>query len=426
MHHDWTRRRVLRTTATVGCAGVTGCTDLEFGGDETPTSERSTLIATWRGNDPTRAVTLQWLASPSEPTEPVSVDLAAEGGSDESPTSATETDVAPFGESELVRHRAELTALEPDTRYALAVDDVETDLAVRTAPAEPDGSLTFAEGGDVGTSAAVTHLHERAASWDPLFGLVGGDLAYADGEDEGAWVTFLEHWHEHMRSGDRLVPLVAAIGDHELKDREFYGTPADAPFFYTLFDNVQRERAYWALDIGEQLSILLLDSNHTAEVEGEQTAWLEEALAERRDRTHLMAAYHVPAFPSVKPLGDEERGTVRSHWVPVFEAHDVDVAFEHDDHAYKRTHRLRGGEPDADGVLYLGDGAWGQDPREVYSPDERPYLAVSESKRHVIRVDLEPDGSQRFRAIDPDGEPIDHLDVAEPPRAAATVPPRRS
>jgi acid phosphatase type 7 len=56
-------------------------------------------------------------------------------------------------------------------------------------------------------------------------------LAYADGEDEEEWITFLRHWNEYMRSGDRLIPLIAAIGDHELKDREFFGTPEDAPFF---------------------------------------------------------------------------------------------------------------------------------------------------------------------------------------------------
>lgn len=217
-----------------------------------------------------------------------------------------------------------------------------------------------------------------------------------------------------MRSGDRLVPLVAATGDHELRDREFYGTPDDAPFFYSLFDNVQQECAYWALDIGIQLSILILDSNHTAEVAGAQTEWFKDALAERTDRDHLLAAYHVPAYPSSKPIGDEERESIRQHWVPLLERYGVDVAFEHDDHTYKRTHPLEDDEPDSkDGVLYLGDGAWGQEPREVDAPDERPYLAASASKRHVIRAELFPDGSRTFRAVGSDGDVIDRVDETE-------------
>ena len=407
MGSNYARRRVLQV-AGVGVVSVAGCASFEFGDDETPTSERSTLIATWRGRDPTSAITLQWLEDADGPGG-VFVELAADDG----PGSSARSGVDPFGDSELSRHRAAVTDLEPDTSYRIAVDGDETDLTVRTAPTEIDDSLSFAEGGDIGTDDVVPRLHDQAASRDPLFGLVGGDLAYADGYDVEKWVTFLEHWHEHMRSGDRLVPLVAAIGDHELRDREYYGTPEDAPFFYSLFDNVQEDRAYWALDIGDELSILILDSNHTAEVEGTQTEWFESALAERSDREHLLAAYHVPAFPSAKALDDEERGSIRDHWVPLFEAYDVDVAFEHDDHTYKRTHRLLDGEPDEDGVLYLGDGAWGREAREPDSPAERPYLAVSESALHVIDVELSADGSRRFEAVGPDGETVDRLDESE-------------
>ncbi|MFU8869703.1 metallophosphoesterase [Natronococcus sp.] len=402
-----TRRRFLQF-AGLGVAGAAGCTSFEFGDDGTPTSDLSTLIATWRGRDPSHAVTLQWLEDADDP-DGVSVELAADDGS----SADVRSDVDPFGDSELSRHRAAVTDLEPDTSYRITVDGDETDLSVRTAPAEIDDSLAFAEGGDIGTDDVVPRLHEQAASRDPLFGLVGGDLAYADGYDVEKWVTFLEDWHEHMRSDDRLVPLVAAIGNHELRDREYYGTPEDAPYFYSLFDNVQEERAYWALDIGDELSILILDSNHTAEAAGAQAEWLEDALAERTDREHLLAAYHVPAFPSAKDLDDEQRGSIRDHWVPLLEAYDVDVAFEHDDHTYKRTHRLLDGEPDDDGVLYLGDGAWGREPREPYSPAERPYLAVSESALHVIDVELSADGSRRFEAVGPDGEVVDRLEESE-------------
>ncbi|MDG5820935.1 metallophosphoesterase family protein [Natronococcus sp. A-GB7] len=399
-----TRRRFLQFVG-VGTAGLAGCASFEFDDDETPRNDLSTLIATWRGRDPSDAVTLQWLED-ADDHDGVSVELAAGDGS----SADARSGVDPFGDSELLRHRAEITDLEPDTSYRIAVDGDETDLSVHTAPDEVDDSLSFAEGGDIGTDDVVPRLHEQAASRDPLFGLVGGDLAYADGYDVEKWVTFLEHWHEHMRSGDRLVPLVAAIGDHELRDREYYGTPEDAPYFYSLFDNVQEDRAYWALDIGDELSILLLDSNHTAEVAGTQTEWFERALAERSDREHLLAAYHVPAFPSAKDLDDEERGSIREHWVPLLEAYDVDVAFEHDDHTYKRTHRLLDGEPDEDGVLYLGDGAWGREAREPYTPAERPCLAVSESALHVIDVELSADGSRRFEAVGPDGEVVDRLE----------------
>lgn len=401
-----TRRRFLQV-ASVGSVGIAGCTSFGLGEDETPASQLSTLFPTWRGHDPTSAVTLQWLA-PTEDSEPISVSVVAENGE---ASSVDETEIVPFGDSELSRHRAVLTELESDTSYRIAVADEETELSIQTAPTELTEPLTFAEGGDIGTSSSVPPLHEQAASWDPLFGLVGGDLAYADGYDVGEWIAFLEDWNEYMRSGDRLIPLVAAIGGHELQgDDEFFGTPEEAPLYYALFDNVRRDHAYWALDIGDYLSILLLDSNHTTKVEGTQTEWLEGALAERTDRSHVMTTGHIPAYPSAKPIEDEERGDIREHWVPLFEAYDVDIVFEHDDHSYKRTKRLRDGESAPDeGILYVGDGAWGKGPREVYSSDERPYLERSESEWYVLRTDISPDGSRQFQAITVEGDVIDRF-----------------
>jgi hypothetical protein len=133
-------------------------------------------------------------------------------------------------------------------------------------------------------------------------------------------------------------------------------------------------------------------------------------LAERTDREHLMAAYHIPAYPASKPIIYQDRSDIRQHWVPLLEEYDVDVAFEHDDHVYKRTHLLKDGEPNPDGILYIGDGAWGRELYDAKSPAERPYLAVSESVHHVLRVELSPNGDRQFRAVDPDGTIIDRFD----------------
>lgn len=159
------------------------------------------------------------------------------------------------------------------------------------------------------------------------------------------------------------------------------------------------------------MSILILDSNHTTNVSGSQTEWLEDAVAERTDRDHVMAAYHVPIYPSVRSVEERGRDEMRQHWVPLLDEYGVDVVFEHDDHAYKRTHLLRDGKPDTnDGILYLGDGGWGRGTRDVHSPDERPYLAVSESESHVIRSELASDGSRQFQAVNPTGEVIDRYE----------------
>lgn len=359
----------------------------------------STLIATWRGNDPTTTITLQWLSSDDAPR---TVELTADG--DDSTTDTT--DVTAFGDSSWYRHRAVGDQLLADTRYDVSIDGSDTGLSVRTAPREVTESLTFAEGGDIGTSSNVLRLHRQAADWDPLFGFVGGDLAYADGTDADLWVTFLEYWSEEMRHGDRLIPIVAAIGNHEVQGG-MHASPDEAPFFYALFDNPHREHAYWTFDIGSFLSIVILDSNHTTEVTGAQTEWLDETLAERTGQQHLMVAYHVPAYPSAHPIDARDRDEIRSHWVPLFEQYDVDIAFEHDDHTYKRTYPLRDGErASEDGLLYVGDGAWGMQPLTV---KDRDYLDVAKSSRNVIRTELRTDGSQQYRAVDETGAILDRF-----------------
>lgn len=43
-----------------------------------------------------------------------------------------------------------------------------------------------------------------------------------------------------------------------------------------------------------------------------------------------MAAYHIPAYPSATPIGEDDENEIRQHWVPLLEEYDVNAAFEHD------------------------------------------------------------------------------------------------
>jgi len=434
------RRQYLRLTGAVSVAGIAGCQDSSGGDGKTATSTetatesptatatedssgglatnedqsastdvQSTLVATWRGTDPTSSITLQWLAKGDDATESVPVTLSPTG--DDGSTSEVETEIATFGDSEIRRHRAEPTDLNSDTEYRVQIGDTDLDPVIRTAPEKLTEPITFVEGGDLGSGESTRKLHEQAASWDPLFAFIGGDLAYADGVNRRKWLNFLDMWNENMRSGDRLIPIVAAIGDHEVaaSQNKTANDPSDAPLFNTLFDNPEREQAYWTFDAGDYLSMVVLDSTQTAEVGGAQTRWLDKRLTERTDRQHLMAAKHVPAYPSAKAIHALGTDAIREHWVPLFEEYDVDIVFEHDGHAYKRTHLLRGGETDAEnGIQYVGDGGWGQHIRDP-KPD-RSYLKKSEGTNNVLEVTIRPDGTRSVRAVDPDGNTIDEFE----------------
>ncbi len=157
------------------------------------------------------------------------------------------------------------------------------------------------------------------------------------------------------------------------------------------------ETTYCALDFGDYLSLVLLDTGHIAGIAGEQTSWLDRTLRERTDRPHLIVVNHVPAYPSYR-IADNSAATGtgagnRTHWVPLFERHNVDVVLEHHDHTFKRTHPLKGGLVDRDGIVYLGDGSWGK-LRMPHNPEVRAYLASTSGAYHLSLHRLEE--KQRF------------------------------
>ena len=124
---------------------------------------------------------------------------------------------------------------------------------------------------------------------------------------------------------------------HEV-DGSYGKTKENAPFFYALFGPLYPNKGtYQTLDFGDYLSLFMLDSGHTAKHSGQQTKWLSKALTDRPDVLHRFAAYHVPAYPSHRPYDTHLSTNARTHWVPLFEKHQVDAVFEHHDHTYK-TH----------------------------------------------------------------------------------------
>jgi hypothetical protein len=317
--------------------------------------------------------------------------------------------------------RVELTALRPDTVYEVALGEVapvdnKGVERFRTPPARLDRSVRFVAGGDMMHNREwLDTMNRGAGEKDPDFVFIGGDLAYANGVDATRWVDWLQSCYRTLRTPDgRLIPLVLAIGNHEVRGHYNGRIPEDAPYFYGFFA-LPENRSYYALDFGDYLSLITLDTDHTQRVEGAQTAWLADALASRAKRRFVFPNYHYPAYGTTKrskdgglPSESELSKKIQREWIPLFERHGVTAVFENDHHAYKRTHPIRAGKrDDANGIVYLGDGAWGVQPRPVVTPEEAWYLARAEARRHVFVVTLKPEGAVQVEAIDATGQAFD-------------------
>lgn len=382
------------------------------------------LYLTWH-SDPTTTMTINWVDLRAN--SPLDVHYRRTGADTWSKATGTKFAIA---DTTLQGRRVTLTSLEPGANYEFAIGAVPTRPAeikrFRTMPRDLNRPVRFVTGGDMmHNRTGVDRMNAVAGTRDPDFALLGGDLAYANGVSSHRWVEWLKSWMDHAVAEDgRLVPMILAIGNHEVRGGRNGKVPDDAPYFYSLFQ-LPENRAYYALDFGKYLSILVLDTQHTNPVEGAQTAWLQQALAARTGQQFLFICYHYPAYGTTKaprggtPLDAPLSVAIRQHWMPHWEKYGVTAVFENDHHNFKRSHRLRQHKrDDANGVLYLGDGAWAVRTREV--PADAWWLAKAEGRNHIFDVKISASGASHIQAVDIEGKVFDEVAI---PRARTTPVP---
>ena len=208
-----------------------------------------------------------------------------------------------------VVHVVPLTRLTPGTTYWFVAGDPTSgfreERSFRTLPA--DGSpVRFVAGGDMSTGWLPRLTSWLAARTDPSFALIGGDLAYCRGLPEGyaRWQQWFADWEATMHTPDgRLIPIVAAIGNHDRRDiGDTRGGSDPAPFFNGFFYQDPAGKSYFARRFGPRVALFVLDSGHLAPQAGAQRDWLAAELRENADVPVRFALYHVALFPAHQPI----------------------------------------------------------------------------------------------------------------------------
>lgn len=339
------------------------------------------------------------------------------------PSNVARAEVLPFADTGHVVHRVLLKGLQAGKGYAFTIHQNASPYPLKnkkwffkTAPATSAEPIEFVTGGDMYDERPKLDAMNRQAGYEsPLFALLGGDLAYANGKDADRWYDWVDSWSDNaVTQNDYLVPMISVIGNHECAENlngiindsrklSAWDPRQTAKFYFSLFP-LPQDTTNFVIDFADYMSIVCLDSYHTQKPE-DQTDWLEKTLQTRSEVPNLFACYHRPGYGTqVK----DDMKVVREEWAPLFERYGVDVAFENDHHVFKRTMPLRGGEVHRDGVTYMGDGAWGVKVRDIPWKKVRKlgYIVRAESKNHLIRVGLYKD-RQQFDAIEADGKAID-------------------
>ncbi len=385
-----------------------------------PSSAEPDQVAIAFGADPAHSLTFTWRTEPSRTTSCVRLAPAKLGA-------ATPTDMNAIqvvrGQSEIVesdglvndptirRHRAWAMDLKPDTTYAYSLGDGSATgwtpwRLTRTGPARPrDFSFLYMGDPQCGLEDWGKLLHE-AYRRNPgsAFLLIAGDLV-----DRGNERTNWDHFFLRAKGVFDELPLMPAIGNHEYLDvgprlyRAFFEPPANGP------TEVDRGLVY-AFEYGDAV-FAILDSN--PEVAGPtgalvQAAWLDRTLSRSR-ATWKFVVFHHPMYTSHVTRNDPRRIS-REAWIPVFDKHHVDLVLQGHDHAYLRTHRMRGDRraaADVGGTSYIVAGSG----PKYCDQAERGYIArgaVNVSTYQTIQIH-QAERRLVYRAVDLEGREIDYL-----------------
>ncbi len=367
----------------------------------------SVLYLTWQ-HDPTNTMMIHWHGEENQTRVPY-----RRKGDEVWKIQEGIAETLPY--SKKLVHTVELLDLNADTEYEFCVK--EGIYRFRTLPSALTRSVRFVIGGDAYYHLNVfKKMNALIAQQNPDFVVVGGDIAYTCGVPFWMtnrktalkrWRVFLSEWKKTLVTRDgRMIPLIPVIGNHDVKASSL-GNSQSEYLFYALFAFPKQGIAFRAIDAGNYLSLFLLDSGHSCHVGGMQAEWLKRTLALKENQEYKIAAYHVGAYPSFYPFSNDTAKAIRKEWSYLFERYHLTAAFEHHNHAYKRTFPLKSEKIDPDGVVYIGDGSWGISPRE---PKNMWYLSQREKANAVCVVTLsEKTGEMETFRID--GEKIDGMNL---------------
>ncbi|QKX18458.1 metallophosphoesterase family protein [Microbulbifer sp. YPW1] len=376
------------------------------------------LQLTWQG-DPASSATVQWRTDGS-------VDNAilwfaprdqffSAGGKAVQRKKATYTELHSLQvvNDPVVRlHRVALENLSPatDYLYAVSADNGKSWSApreFRTAASSPSEPFSFVYLGDPQNGLDRWGQLIRQADFefpDARFYMIAGDLI-DHGQEQDNWDQF---FHEGSSVFDRSM-VVPALGNHDSHG----GHPTLYLKQFALLGNGSSK-----LDPGrtyhvtyQDLLVVVMDSNYHLVEPELQVDWLDRVLDESNARWKVVI-YHHPFYASRE---GRDNKMIRDAWGPIFDKHNVDIAFQGHDHAYMRTVPMRGNEPVAkgeQGTVYLVSVS-GTKMYEQALPEFAAFGAVNTRTYQVI--DIDPlSGSLNYRAIDDEGNTVDQFSLQKP------------
>lgn len=371
------------------------------------------IVQTWQG-DPRDEITIQWRTRAGEASDPV-LWYAPEADSESvayvRAESHTLTSRQVVNDPAIDLHRVRLAGLQPGTSYVFGVS--------------ADGGQSWSEtrrfhtaaeaGGEPWQFAYLGDPQNGLDEWGDLirqgyerfpqirFWMIAGDLI-----DHG---TERDNWDQFFAEGSTVFDrsaVIPAIGNHDSHG----GHPTLYLQQFALPDNgsvhLDPGRTYHLTY--QDMLIVVMDSNYDLIAPETQAEWLDRVLGESEARWKVVI-YHHPFYAS-RPGRDNQ--PLRDAWGPIFDRHNVDIAFQGHDHAYMRTVPMRNHRPaeaGEHGTIYLvavsGTKMYEQELRDIAA-----FGTTNERTYQLIEMDSAA-GTLSYRAINTENQVIDSFDLAK-------------
>lgn len=349
-------------------------------------------------------------------------------------------------------HTATFTDLEPDTSYLYRVGDGSPhnrtnwsewfEFTTATAGAS-DFSFIYYGDAQNDTKEHVSRVFRKAFAQRPGASLVlhAGDLLdYGDRDYEwGEW------FHANGFTTGQ-INQIATPGNHEYFretgpnnllnaywDKQF-AFPRNGPQAPA---GTEFPEVYAALDRGnvhyidyQGVRFVSLDSNGAAVPSGAsrqawfdvQAAWLDEVLTDNPNRWTVLYSHH----PVLSVSSGRNNAQLRNAWLPVIEAHDVDLVLQGHDHTYGRGNRNGsriGNSQLHDGTVFAVSvsGPKMYDVSGQVWTDNDADLRVTAQDTQLYQLIDVSDGEIRYEAYNAAGEWEDGFTITKNPAGKKTV-----
>ncbi|MFO7798010.1 MAG: metallophosphoesterase family protein [Promethearchaeia archaeon] len=388
---------------------------------------------TWTQN-PAETMTIQWISKNNHE----GIISYREVGQEEWRSKMAESVHDIPGSEGIYVHWNTLTGLNPETVYEFKLEENPKIRSFRTMPTNPT-NIKLAFAGDARDFTFwFEDLTQSIGNYSPHLLVGKGDYVACEGipnaDNTKLWLYFLKTLEKSLiNENGEMIPFILAMGNHEVDTGEQYeapNKPEEAEYMWSLFKSPRKlppeNEFYGALNFGDYLQLIILDSIHTAPIVGAQTDWLKSSIDPGKQ--HIIPVYHSAIFPSTKDFYSGWKIEMRELWLPLFYENNVKVVMEACDHNYKRTVPIEFALqlPDGvtnyislndgylfegnDGMVFYGDGGWGVRIRDIYNPKTTWYL--EDAIGSVIKPGMKSMQQPRVDSHPDDGKEIEKKENA--------------